>query len=142
LTLQSDFFIFIVSPLKQAVMTKDQHKSYSCVIIDDETPAHKALSFHIACYPQLALCGQAFNAVEGLKMVEQLRPDVIFLNGTMPFMTGGQMLDHFNTRDHYVILTSALETSTVQDRRVNDYLQVPVSRCRFSQAIQRLEMSM
>lgn len=121
-------------------MDRNEHESYTCLIIDDESPARKALSFHIASYPQLVLCGQAFNAIEGLKLVEQLRPNVIFLNITMPFMTGLEMLDHFSTQDHYIILTSALETSMVRDRRVNDYLLVPVTSSRFSQAIQRLEM--
>ncbi|GLU57378.1 hypothetical protein Dfri01_68390 [Dyadobacter frigoris] len=122
-------------------MGKDQQKSYTCMIIDDETPAHKLLSFYIAGYPQLTLCGRAFNAIEGLELVEQLKPDVIFLNVTMPYMTGLEMLDHFSTQDHYIILTSALETSTVRDKRVNDYLLVPVTTSRFSQAMQRLEMN-
>lgn len=122
-------------------MAQIGHKSYTCLIIDDETPAHSILSFHIANYPQLKLCGQAFNAVEGLKLVEQLKPDVIFLNVTMPYMTGLEMLDHFSTQDHYIILTSALVTNTVRDRRVHDYLPVPVTTSRFSEAIERLEMS-
>ncbi|GLU57237.1 hypothetical protein Dfri01_66980 [Dyadobacter frigoris] len=111
------------------------------MIIDDESAARKALSFYMASYPQLVLCGQAFNAVEGLKLVEQLKPDIIFLNVTMPYMTGLEMLDHFSTQDHYIILTSALETSTVLDKRVNDFLLVPLSKSRFSKAIKRLEMN-
>lgn len=122
-------------------MGKDQQKSYTCVIIDDETPAHKLLSFYIASYPQLTLCGRAFNAVDGLKLVEQLKPDVIFLNVTMPYMTGLEMLDHFSSQDYYIILTSALETSNVQDKRVNDFLSVPVSKSRFSSAVKRMQKS-
>ncbi|WP_285546966.1 LytR/AlgR family response regulator transcription factor [Dyadobacter frigoris] len=122
-------------------MAENRHKSYTCMIIDDESAARKALSFYMASYPQLVLCGQAFNAVEGLKLVEQLKPDIIFLNVTMPYMTGLEMLDHFSTQDHYIILTSALETSTVLDKRVNDFLLVPLSKSRFSKAIKRLEMN-
>ena len=73
-------------------MAENQDKSYTCVIIDDESPAHRTLSFHIAAYPQLELCGRAFNAVEGLKLVKMLKPDVIFLNVTMPYMTGLEIL--------------------------------------------------
>ncbi|TDE14738.1 LytR/AlgR family response regulator transcription factor [Dyadobacter psychrotolerans] len=122
-------------------MAANRQKSYTCVIIDDESPAHKALSFHIASYSQLTLVGRAFNAVEGLKLVERLKPGVIFLNVTMPYMTGLEMLDHFSTHDHYIILTSALETRTVRDKRVNDYLLVPVTTSRFLEAVQRLEMN-
>lgn len=122
-------------------MVRDQHKSYTCVIIDDESSARKVLSFHLDGYPSLKLSGQAFNAVEGLKLIDSLKPDVIFLNASMPFMTGQQMLDHFNTQNHYVILTSALETSTLSDKRVNDYLLVPVSKSRFADAMHRLELS-
>lgn len=123
-------------------MAENQDKSYTCVIIDDESPARKALSFHIAAYPQLTLCGQAFNAADGLKLVEQLKPDITFLNLTIPYMTGLEMLDHFSTQDHYIILMSALETSYVPDKRVNDFLLVPVSRRRFSSAVKRMQRSM
>lgn len=48
-------------------------------------------------------CVGEFNTVEGLKLVKMLNPDVIFLNVTMPYMTGLEMLDHFSTKDHYII---------------------------------------
>jgi two-component system LytT family response regulator len=122
-------------------MGKDQPRSYTCLIIDDETAAYKALSFYIARYPQLVVSGRAFNALEGLRLVQLLKPDVIFLNVTMPYMTGIEMLDHFSTENHYIILTSALQISTIRDERVNDYLEVPVSEGRLAEAIQRLERS-
>ena len=43
--------------------------TYRCLIIDDETPAHKALTAHIAKCEELVYSGSAFNGMEALKML-------------------------------------------------------------------------
>lgn len=123
-------------------MTEKQQRSYSYLIIDDETPAHKSIIFNMARYPQLKLCGRAFNAREGLILIESLKPDIIFLNVTMPVITGLEMLDYFNTQDYYIILTTALPPATVLDPRVDDYMRVPYGPTSFDSVVEKFKMSL
>ena len=59
------------------------------IVIDDQALEGKMISFVLArdC-PCAVYAGQAFNALSGLALAEEKRPDIVFLDITMPGMDG------------------------------------------------------
>lgn len=67
-------------------------KELSALVIDDECLAREELIELLNENGQLQVIGQANNAIEGLKKINQLKPDVVFLDIQMPQITGIDLL--------------------------------------------------
>lgn len=50
------------------------------VIVDDDKAAANALAKKLAAYDETELCGIAMNGLDGLRMINETRPDVLFLD--------------------------------------------------------------
>jgi len=55
-------------------------KTFKAIVIDDERLARKELVELLLEYPEIEIIGQAANAKEGVRVIEQLQPDLIFLD--------------------------------------------------------------
>lgn len=64
----------------------------SALLIDDERFAREELAELLAESGQIEVIGQASNAIEGLKKINQLKPDVVFLDIQMPQISGIELL--------------------------------------------------
>jgi len=64
----------------------------SALVIDDELFAREELMELLEESGEINVIGQANNAIEGLKKINQLKPDVVFLDIQMPQITGIEML--------------------------------------------------
>lgn len=112
--------------------------TYRCLIIDDETPAHKALASHIAKYDDLENSGSAFNGKEALKMLNENRYDFIFLDINMPVISGVELMEIQPNRPITIITTaySDFALSAYQNDAI-DYLLKPISFENFSKAVEK-----
>lgn len=59
-----------------------------CLIVDDEAPARSRLTRLLKAHPEIELAGEASNGLEALKRIEQLQPDVVFMDIQMPGLDG------------------------------------------------------
>lgn len=112
--------------------------TYRCLIIDDETPAHKALASHIAKYDDLEHSGSAFNGMEALKMLNENSYDIIFLDINMPVISGVELMEMQPNRPLTIITTaySDFALSAYQNDAI-DYLMKPISFEKFAKAIEK-----
>ena len=112
--------------------------TYRCLIIDDETPAHKALKSHISKYDGLEHSGSAFNGIEALKMLNENSYDIIFLDINMPIISGVELMEMQPNRPITIVTTaySDFALSAYQNDAV-DYLLKPISFEKFSKAIEK-----
>ncbi len=110
------------------------------IIIDDERLARNELKKLLQDYPEVEVIAEAANANEGLQKVEELQPDLIFLDIQMPGKTGFDMLTELD-RAPYVIFTTAYDEYALKAFEVNalDYLLKPVEPKRLADALQKLE---
>lgn len=110
----------------------------NCIIVDDELPARELLEDNIKQVPYLKLIGQARNAAEALKILNEHDVDLVFLDIQMPGITG---LDLLGSLQHppMVVMVTALEEHALEGFELNvvDYLVKPVSFPRFLKAVQR-----
>ena len=111
------------------------------VIIDDERLARNELKKLLSDYPEIEVVAEATNVGEGLEKIEQLNPDLIFLDMQMPGKTGFDLLSELDRTPH-VIFTTAYDEYALKAFEVNalDYLLKPVEPKRLADAIQKLQM--
>jgi two-component system LytT family response regulator len=113
----------------------------TAMIIDDERLARNELRKLLASHPEIEVLGEASNADEGLKLIRELSPDVIFLDIQMPAKTGFELLQELD-RSPEVIFTTAHDEYAIRAFEVNafDYLLKPIDPKRLSDAVQKLIM--
>jgi two-component system LytT family response regulator len=109
------------------------------IIIDDERLARNELRKLLQEFPEIEVIAEAANASEGLERIENLNPDLIFLDIQMPGKTGFDLLSELD-RTPNVIFTTAYDEYALKAFEVNalDYLLKPVEPKRLADAIQKL----
>jgi two-component system, LytTR family, response regulator len=110
------------------------------IIIDDERLARNELKKLLMDYPEIEVVAEAANAGEGIEKIENINPDLIFLDIQMPGKTGFDMLSELD-RIPNVIFTTAYDEYALKAFEVNalDYLLKPVEPKRLADAIQKLQ---
>ncbi|WP_285547078.1 LytR/AlgR family response regulator transcription factor [Dyadobacter frigoris] len=87
---------------------EDQIKNaLTCMIVDDEKPAHQVLNQYIERVPGLSILEGAYLALDALDKIPVLKPDILFLDVEMPDLSGLRVLDLLRTLSASVILTTA-----------------------------------
>lgn len=113
---------------------------HKAIIIDDERLARNELKKLLQDFPQIEVVGEAANADEGIEKIENLSPDIIFLDIQMPGKTGFDMLQDIDRAPH-VIFTTAYDEFALKAFEVNalDYLMKPIEPKRLADALQKLQ---
>ena len=110
----------------------------TCLIIDDEQLARELLREYIDQMPNLSIVGEANKGKDAVDLIDQLKPDLIFLDVQMPGMTGFDVLDEI-THDPHVIFTTAYDQYAIRafEKNAVDYLLKPIDQERFQLAMKR-----
>lgn len=111
----------------------------TAIVIDDERLARNELKKLLSDYPEVEVIGEAGNVDEAVKLIEELGPDLIFLDIQMPAKTGFDLLAELEVVPS-VIFTTAHDEYALKAFEVNalDYLLKPIDPKRLSDAIQKV----
>lgn len=114
-------------------------KEFKTIIIDDERLAREELKAILSDYTEVNIIDEAQNGDEGIEKIRELQPDLVFLDVSMPGMTGFEMLKKLDEIPH-VIFVTAYDEFALKAFEVNalDYLLKPVDPERLSEAIEKL----
>ncbi|WP_026969336.1 LytR/AlgR family response regulator transcription factor [Algoriphagus terrigena] len=109
------------------------------IVIDDERLARKELINLLNQLETVEVIGEAVNVDDAKEKIEQLQPDVIFLDIQMPEKTGFDLLEELDHVPH-VIFTTAYDEYALKAFQVNalDYLLKPIEPKRLEDAINKL----
>ncbi|UII22051.1 LytR/AlgR family response regulator transcription factor [Fulvivirga ligni] len=109
------------------------------LIIDDERLARKELINLLKDYSQIEIVGEAANADEAFEMINELHPDLLFLDIQMPGKTGFELLEMLDNVPH-VIFTTAYDEFALKAFEVNalDYLLKPIQTERLNESLNKL----
>lgn len=109
------------------------------LIVDDESLARSILSEHLAKIADIEIVGQAANGFEAVKLVEELSPELVFLDIQMPKLSGFEVLELLGERRPAVIFTTAHDEFALRAFEVHavDYLLKPVEPPRLAEAVER-----
>lgn len=110
------------------------------LLIDDERLARLELRKLLREFPAIEIVEEAANAEEALQKIDQLQPDLVFLDIQMPGKTGFDLLAELD-RAPQVIFTTAHHEFALKAFEVNalDYLMKPVEPRRLADAIQKIQ---
>ena len=108
----------------------------TCFIVDDEPIARRGLREYITREGDIKILAECENIIELRMRLQEMSPDIIFLDIEMPYASGMDWLSTANTSS-LVILTTAYEQYALKsyDFNVVDYLLKPIPYARFSKAI-------
>jgi two-component system LytT family response regulator len=108
-------------------------------IAEDEPLAREVLRDAIYAHTGLRLVGEAADGASALAQINQIRPDVVFMDIQMPEMTGLEVLRRLTCAPH-IVFTTAYDQYAVTAFELNavDYLLKPFTRARFDAAVARL----
>ncbi len=113
-------------------------KTYKAVIIDDEYPAREIIKEYLSAMESIELAGEFSDGFEGLKGINNLHPDIIFLDIQMPKLTAFEMLDLLDEKPA-IVFTTAFDHFAIKafDENAIDYLLKPFSLNRFREAVEK-----
>ncbi len=106
------------------------------LIIDDERLARAELRRLLGAHPEVVIVGECANAVEGRMAIEEMAPDLIFLDVQMPGGSGFDLVTSLETCPP-VIFTTAFDQYALRafDVSALDYLLKPVEAPRLAAAL-------
>jgi len=108
------------------------------MIIDDEEKSRKLLNNLILKYcPELKVEAMAGSAKDAIELINEHKPQIIFLDIQMPEIDGLSLLDKINHKDMQVICTTAYDQYAIDAIRhdVLDYLLKPINIDELQQAV-------
>lgn len=114
---------------------------FTTLLIDDEPLARVRLHRLLNKFEDtFAIVGEAGNGEEGLALVAELKPDVIFLDIEMPLLNGFEMLAQL-TYMPMVIFATAYDQYAIQAFEENsiDYLLKPIEIDRLAKTVDKLK---
>jgi len=108
------------------------------VLIDDEPLARTIVREYLSSFSEIEIVGECGDGFEGVKLIAQHKPDLIFLDIQMPKINGFEMLELIE-EPPAVIFTTAFDDYAMQafERHAIDYLLKPFSKERFDKALQK-----
>ena len=109
------------------------------LIVDDESIARDILRAELEAFKDVEIIGEADNGQEALRLIEELRPDLVFLDLRMPLMGGFEVIRlRGDTLPAFIIVT-AYDQHAIEafEAGAIDYLLKPVSQNRLQKAIER-----
>jgi two-component system LytT family response regulator len=112
------------------------------VIIDDEPDAVKFIQGIIEEYcPNLVITGTANSARDGVSVITQKKPDLVFLDVQMPHGSGFDLLTSFPEKSFDVIFITAFNHYAIQAIKFSavDYILKPVNISEFIDAVNKVE---
>ncbi len=114
-------------------------KKYKCLIIDDEEPARSLVREYLKDFKAFEVIGEASNGFEGVQLINELKPEIIFLDIQMPKLTGFEILELIDENPK-IVFSTAFDQYAIKafEKNAIDYLLKPYSKERFSKAIHKL----
>ncbi|HTG44968.1 MAG TPA: LytTR family DNA-binding domain-containing protein [Verrucomicrobiae bacterium] len=113
-------------------------KKIRTIIVDDEELARERLRTLLTREPEIEIIGEAGDGRTAVALIDQLEPELVFLDVQMPELDGFEVLRALEARPNVVFVTAhdkfALKAFDVH---AVDYLLKPFDRERFQTALQR-----
>lgn len=110
------------------------------IIVDDERLARMEMRRLLAAHADVEIVGEAADVASAKAMIEDLNPDLVFLDIQMPDGTGFDVLGQLADAPD-VIFTTAFDSYAMQAFEANalDYLLKPIEPNRLASALQKIK---
>ncbi len=109
------------------------------IIVEDEELARNLLKSFLKRVENIEVIAECENGFEGVKMINELKPDLVFLDIQMPKITGFEMLELLEHKPQ-IIFATAYDQYALKAFEYNaaDYLLKPYSKERLKEAVEKV----
>lgn len=109
------------------------------VIVEDEELARNLLKSFLKSMDNIEIIGECENGFEGVKVINESQPDLVFLDIQMPKITGFEMLELLEHKPQ-IIFATAYDQYALKAFEYNaaDYLLKPYSKDRLAEAVDKV----
>jgi len=114
----------------------------SAILVDDEKLASEELAYQLKEFPDIDIIATASNGLEALKLIQDLEPDLVFMDVQMPGLDGMGVIRKLREQDiplPYFVMATAYDQYAVEAFRWEalDYVLKPVDKERLTVAVER-----
>jgi two-component system, LytTR family, response regulator len=116
-------------------------KPISVLIVDDEKPARNKLRTFLKTEEQITIIYESDNGISAVQMIQEKKPDLVFLDIQMPGMTGFEVIDAIGIdKMPALVFVTAYDQFALNAFEVQavDYLLKPFDEERFKRSFQRV----
>ncbi len=116
-------------------------KPIKTLIVDDEDDAVNFIRSIILEYcPKLEVIGTAGNVKEGVRLITDCQPELVFLDVEMPHGSGFDLLAHFPEKQFDVIFITAFNQYAIKAIKFSavDYILKPINISEFIEAVDKV----
>jgi two-component system LytT family response regulator len=117
------------------------NQQYKAIVIDDEPAARRLMRNLLQEHSSVInVIAEAGNGKDAIRMIDEMKPDLIFLDIQMPDLTGFEVIEQLTFKPN-IIFTTAYEQYAIKafDTFSIDYLLKPIKEERLSQSIEKLK---
>lgn len=110
------------------------------IIVDDESSSRKLIKEYLDDYSDYFIVGEANNGVDAVKVINEFKPDLVFLDIQMPGLNGFEVINYLEEIPQ-IIFSTAFDKYALKAFEVHavDYLLKPYTQERFKIAIDRID---
>ncbi|WP_105614066.1 LytR/AlgR family response regulator transcription factor [Vallitalea okinawensis] len=116
------------------------------ILVDDEKPALEELEYILKSFGDIHIAGKYTDPVKALEDIKDLKPEVVFLDISMPEMDGFLLADAIMKLDDsiQIVFATAYDEYAIQAFDINavDYIMKPFYEDRINKTIQRIRKGM
>jgi two-component system LytT family response regulator len=112
------------------------------IVIEDESDAQQLLASILRDYcPDIQLLGIAADVESAVNLIQELQPELIFLDVNLKNECGFELLDKFLFKPFKVIITTAFEEYALKafEYEAIDYILKPYSPLQVSKSVNRIK---
>jgi two-component system LytT family response regulator len=112
------------------------------IIIDDEPKGINSLKLLITKFiPDVKVVAESTDAVKGIELIENYKPEIVFLDINMPHLNGFELLQQLSFREFSLIFTTAHEEYAIKAIKSNalDYLLKPIDHEDIEKAVAKVK---
>ncbi|NOR73953.1 MAG: response regulator [Draconibacterium sp.] len=109
------------------------------IIVEDEELARSLMKSFLKSNDKIEIIAECENGFEGIKTINELKPDLVFLDIQMPKITGFEMLELLEYKPQ-IIFATAYDEYALKAFEFNaaDYLLKPYSKERLFEAVNKV----
>jgi two-component system LytT family response regulator len=124
--------------------TNTAAKSIRAVLVDDELLALRVLREMLTAHPEVEVIAECANGFDAVKAINDLKPDLLFLDIQMPRLDGFEVLDLIRHDSLAVVFVTAYDEFALRAFAVHavDYLLKPVSPERLAEALSHVHKNL
>ncbi len=126
-------------------MPKTCKMKIRAILIDDEKHAIETLRWQLNEYcPNIEIVKECYSGEDGLSSINELKPQLVFLDIEMPKMSGFAMLEQIDGFNFKVIFTPAYDKYAIKAFKTSavDYLLKPIDKEELIIAVRKVTESL